>query len=426
MMAQEGASAAADMAAGTTGGTALDEWRKGWPVVLAGIFGNGLLSMGFMAMGTFMAPLETAFGWTRTDVALGYLVYPFSAILAPFVGMLIDARGERHVGIFGAILSGLAFALFATSNGSTAYWIALWMLYASVNQFIMLTVWSSAVANAFVVSRGLAMSIALSGAALAATFVPFLTNVLIEQIGWRGAFVAMGLGGGGIVAFVCFLGLPARDPGKAARAAAQSSDPSGMTIGQALGSPAYIKLVVATFIVYLLLQGLMTHLVPVLSSDGLSRDEAVKVAGSLGVGMIAGKLVIGAMLDRWDARIVATISLVLLAAAFAMLSVAGAPEWSRFAAVLLFGLSAGGIAPIFPYLVARIFGTASFGRLYGAMTTVYAVANALGPVGGAKVYDHTHSYAMLLITAPIALLVPLAMILTLGKMPEVGKKPVPA
>jgi predicted MFS family arabinose efflux permease len=424
MMAQEGVATVDELAASGSqakSGTAAQEWRKGWPVVLAGMFGNGLLSMGYMSMGTFMAPLETAFHWTRTDVALGFAVYPFSAVLAPFVGMLLDARGARNVGIIGAIMSGLAFSLFATSNGSTAYWLTLWMLYASVNQFIMLTVWASAIADAFVVGRGLAMAVAMTGIALATAFVPYATNTLIEHVGWQGAFVALGLGGGGITALVCMFGIPARVAGKASPVAAAPSGPQSMTIRQALRSSAYIKIVIACFIGNLLLGGLTTHLVPVLTSDGLVRDDAVKIAGFAGLGLIVGKITSGAMLDRWDARIVSAVSLVVAAVAFVLLGIGNASASVRLAAILLFGLSSGALAPLFPYLVARIFGTASFGRLFGSLTTIYAIANALGPVGAAMVYDRAHSYSTLLLTAPISLVVALAMLLTLGKPPAVER-----
>lgn len=424
-MAQEGVATVEELTGAESAaepGTARQEWRKGWPVVLAGMFGNGLLSMGFMAMGTFMAPLETAFHWTRTDVALGFAVYPFSAVLAPFVGMLLDARGERNVAIIGAIMSGLAFSLFATSNGSTPYWLALWMLYASVNQLIMLTVWSSAITNAFLVGRGLAMAVAMTGIALASAFTPYVANMLIEHVGWRGAFVALGLGGGGITALACLFGIPARGAARAVPVTADPGGPRGLTIWQALRSSAYLKIVIATFITNLLLGGLMTHLVPVLSSDGLTRDAAVEIAGFTGLGLIIGKIGAGVLLDRWDARVVSTISLVLAAGAFVLLGVGEAPTGTRLAGVLLFGLSSGGLAPLMPWLVARIFGTASFGRLFGALTTIYAVANALGPVGAAAVYDRAHSYSTLLLTAPISLLVALAMLLTLGKLPEVERK----
>jgi hypothetical protein len=81
----------------------------------------------------------------------------------------------------------------------------------------------------------------------------------------------------------------------------------------------------------------------------------------------------------------------------------------------MFGLGTGGVSPIYPYLTARLFGMASFGRLYGATTSIYALANSLGPISASRVYDSTHSYQLILATAPIMLVVPIALIWSLGR-----------
>ncbi|RYD93754.1 MAG: MFS transporter, partial [Sphingomonadales bacterium] len=189
--------------------TARDEWRTGWPVVLAGLFGTAILSMGFMSAGTFMSPIEQEFGWTRTEVSLGFMVYPFIAILfGPFVGWLIDRYGERRLAVAGPICSGLAYSLFSTATDSTIYWVALWAFYATINQMVMLTVWTSAVANVFTASRGLAISIAMVGTGISAAIGPVAANALMDVFGWRGAFIAMGLGFGSFVALVSWFGIP--------------------------------------------------------------------------------------------------------------------------------------------------------------------------------------------------------------------------
>ena len=46
---------------------ALEEWRRGWPVVLAGLFGCMLISLGQMSIGAFMAPMRSAFGWSASE-----------------------------------------------------------------------------------------------------------------------------------------------------------------------------------------------------------------------------------------------------------------------------------------------------------------------------------------------------------------------
>ncbi len=380
--------------------------------MLAGLFGTAILSMGFMSAGTFMAPIEAEFGWTRTEVSLGFMVYLFG----PFIGWLIDRYGERRLAIAGPLCSGLAYSLFSTATDSTVYWVALWALYATVNQMVMLTVWTSAVANSFTASRGLAISIAIIGTGLSAAIGPIAANLLMESFGWRGAFIAMGLGFGSFVAMVSWFGIPHRVTGKAAGAPGAAMP--GITLREALSTSAYIKIILAIFTTYLLLQAMMVHLVPVLSSGGLLRAEAVAIAGLMGVGMVTGKIIVGVLLDRFDSRLVAGITLAVAALAILSLSVEGATTPVRMLSVLMFGIGTGGVSPIYPYITARVFGMASFGRLYGATTSIYALANSLGPITASRVYDTTHSYQLVLAAAPVMLVIPIALIWSLGKLPQ--------
>jgi MFS family permease len=337
-------------------------------------------------------------------------------LFGPFVGWLIDRYGERRLAVAGPVCSGLAYSLFSTATDSTVYWVALWAFYATVNQMVMLTVWTSAVANVFTASRGLAISIAMIGTGLSAAIGPATANALIGGLGWRNAFIAMGLGFGSFVALISWFGIPHRIAGKAA--APPGAAMAGITLGQALRTSAYLKLILAIFTTYLLLQAMMVHLVPVLSSSGLLRDEAVAIAGLMGVGMVLGKIAAGLLLDRLDSRLVCAMALAVAALGILSLSIDDAPASIRMMSVLMFGLGTGGISPIYPYLTARLFGMASFGRLYGATTSIYALANSLGPIGASRVYDGAHSYQLILAAAPALLIVPVALIWSLRRLPE--------
>jgi predicted MFS family arabinose efflux permease len=294
----------------------------------------------------------------------------------------------------------------------------LWALYATVNQMVMLTVWTSAVANAFSASRGLAISIAMIGTGLSAAIGPVAANLFMDSFGWRGAFVAMGLGFGSFVAIISWFGIPHRAAGKARAAAGEPASESGITLKQALKTSAYLKLVLAVFTTYLLLQAMMVHMVPVLSDSGLEREQAVAIAGLMGIGMVLGKVAAGMLLDRMDSRWVCVVTLAVSAAGILLLGLDHAPLAVRSLSVLMLGFGIGGISPIYPYLTARLFGTASFGRLYGAMTSIYALANSLGPLGTSRFYDQIHSYGPLLLTAPLLLIVPVALVLSLGPLPR--------
>ena len=77
------------------GATASQEWRRGWPVVLACMGGMTMLGLPFLTASTFFAPLEHEFRWTRAQFASAFLVYAGASVfLAPLVGTLLDAAPD--------------------------------------------------------------------------------------------------------------------------------------------------------------------------------------------------------------------------------------------------------------------------------------------------------------------------------------------
>jgi cyanate permease len=149
--------------------------------------------------------------------------------------------------------------------------------------------------------------------------------------------------------------------------------------------------------------GAITHLSPLLTDRGLSLERAAFVASSLGFASFAGRLVTGALLDRFAGQRVAF--LITLATAAGILILASAA--SMFTAILaasLIGLGMGAEADITPYLLTRYFGLRSFSTLYGFSWTAYAVAGALGPWLMGRAFDLTGSYSRLLATLSGAVL----------------------
>lgn len=408
-------------------GRALREWRTGWPVVLAGVFGFALLSLGSTSMGAFMASVTASLGFSRSQFSAGLSAYALVGIvLGPLVGILIDKFGVRAVALSGSLLVGLAFSLFATATGAFSYWLALWLFYACANQLIMTTVWWAAVSRVFTASRGLAISVTIIGTGVAAPLAPIVANLLIEHHGWRAAFVIMGLCSGIGVALVCWLALkPAAGPPPAAPAQAAQGDadapdpgPAGMSLMDALRSPTFVKLAIACYLAYAVRLAITIHLIPMLSAGGVGRGTAVVIGGSYGLSMIPGQILSGAAMDRFSARWVAALCLVVQSVSLALLMLPPHPIALPIVAVFLFGLSMGGIAPTFPYLTSRYFGLRSFGRLFGIIASLSALGFATGPLLAGYVYDVSASYVPFLAAAIPALLLSTLLILLLGRYPD--------
>ena len=405
-------------------GAATREWRAGWPVVLAGFFGFVLLSLGNMSMGAFMTPVTTDLHWTRSQFSAGLSAYALvGVVMGPLVGTLVDKWGVRLVAVTGSLLVGVTFALFATASGAITPWLILWLLYAAANQLIMTTVWTAAIARAFTASRGLAMSVIMIGSALAVAIAPLVADFLIREQGWRAAFIVMGLGTGTAVAIICWLALDRGGPAPEAKSeggetAATDGRPDAMTTGQALRSLAFIKLCIAMFIANFVPLALTIHLIPLLSAGGLSRESAVLVGGAYGVPMFVGQIIGGIAIDRISGRLVAAIGFSVMIASLALLMLPTDPIVVPIAAVILFGLAIGGLSPLFPYLTSRYFGLHSFGRLFGVLASLSALAYATGPLAAGYVFDMEKSYDWFLAASIPAIALTILLIASLGRYPE--------
>src|SRR5687767_13816498 len=96
----------------------------GWWMLAASVvamaFGSGV---SFWAFGLYVEPLESEFGWSRTEVSLGFsAALLVSGLAGPFVGWWIDARGARSAILLGGTLTAATYVLLSTTN-------SLWQWY---------------------------------------------------------------------------------------------------------------------------------------------------------------------------------------------------------------------------------------------------------------------------------------------------------
>ena len=386
------------------------EWRTGWPLVVAAFCGFSFFSLMTVSMGAFIVPLAHEFGWGRTLLSSGVALASLAAaVLSPFFGILIDRFGSRRVAMPGLVATMAAITLFATVNGSPTQWLALWGIYAVISISVKTTVWTAAIAHHFSAARGMALAVTLSGTAAAQAIVPPLATWLIHDYGWRAAYVALGLGWGGLTFLVCYIFLrdPRRSPPPPAPLAGAPPPPSladalpGLTIAAAFRSRALWQINLASLIMMTLTIGLMVHQIPILTGAGLTSANAAWLAGLGGLAGIAGKLVTGALLDRLDPRLVGGVTLGATALAFALLIDGIRTDPAMIVAVVVNGYGAGCALQIGSYLTAQHAGMKNFGAIYGGMTSVVAIGSGLGPVLAGAVFDRTGNYDLFLIGGTI-------------------------
>jgi predicted MFS family arabinose efflux permease len=404
--------------------TAGQEWKRGWTLVLAAAAGFSFMSVITSGMGAFFGPLGDEFHWNRTTLSIGMAIGGIvNIVLSPFMGAVIDRVGSRRMALPGLAVLMIATAAFGLANGSVWQWNALWLFYGMAQLMVMMSVWTAAVAGAFTSGRGLAMGMTLTGAAVAQTLMPVLATTLIAQFGWRLAFAIVGFSWGGLALLLCVLFF--RAPPTAAlvapsekQAAPDTSQLEGLTIAQAWRDRALWSIAISTFLVMALTSGLFIHQIPILTDAGVTREHAAWLAALGGVAGIAGKLLTGGLMDRFNPNWVGGITLGITALAFAFLIDGVRSEVFIVVAILVNGYAAGTKLQICSYLTARYAGLRNYGSIFGFMVSMIAVGAAVGPIVAGRAYDLTGGYTPFLLLGAIGCFIGGGLIISLPRRPR--------
>lgn len=388
--------------------TAAQEWRAYAMMVLAGMSGVAMTSIPTATLGLFMDPLTQEFGWTRTEISFGLSVFAIVGLpLGPLGGYLVDRFGARMVAIPSIVLAGIAFAGFGLITGAYYQWLLAWTLYTVSAIGIRTLVWSTAISSAFTASRGLALAVLLCGTSLASTLAPLTTNWLIDQFGWRGGYLGLGLGWGGVVLLLVLLFFRDQRSADRAQQAAGIVVPQrhgGLTVRQAFRTVSLYRITIAIFLQSTMAAGMIVHLVPLLTEEGLTRTQGAAIASAVGAGSLLGKLATGWLIDRISGSLIPTISFAGPAIAYLMLLQGGGSTLILTVAAFILGYCAGAALQLTAYLTTRYAGMRNYGTIFGFMSIFMVLSAGVGPTMAGAIFDLTGGYRLLLmIGVPVAL-----------------------
>lgn len=375
--------------------TGQGEWRSNWRLLLCCVLGVPVPTVAFYALGQFLGPLEHEFGWSRTQASAGLSLSLVLGFLAsPLVGRLVDKVNARWLVLPGLVLVGLALASFSLTTSSTGLWIAIWCFHSLVGVLVGPVVWLTVISAAFDQKRSMAIALVLCGSGIAAALGPVSARLLIDAFGWRSAFQVFSLLWTVpplILAYLFFH--DRRSQGGRADVSHETQAPPP-SLRAAYLSANFIKLALAVTAAQTALAAYMIHLAPAIAEKGLTLSQAATAAGFAGLFSIPGKLGIGYLFDRAGQTAVALGIMLILAAASIMLAVDSSSLAAAFAATCMLGLASGSAVTFVACLCRRLFAAEIFGSIYGAVTSLSALAGAMGPFAASAIHDATGSYAL--------------------------------
>ena len=372
----------------------IDESRisyDGWKIVLASFFGImvSFASIVPYTFGLFLKPLAESFGWHREATSAGFSIAALTlAAASPGLGFLLDRYKPRLVILPCIVVLSAAYASLALLTPQVLHFYLTFFVIGLVGNGTAYIGYSRAISTWFNRRRGFALSIMLAGSAVGAMLLPVLTQAVITHMGWRTAYLTLG-----VLAFV--VGFPLTAAFVRERPLAhqdrQVSTEFGEPVAKALGTPAFWIIAATVFLYAISVNGAIAHLSALLTDRGVSTAGAALSVAIIGATSLVGRLLTGLFLDRFFGPRVSQVMLLMTVLGIALLSVANSLTAGLIAAGLI-GFSMGSEGDITPYLLGRYFGLRRFSTLYALTWTAYAIGGATGPIVVGHVFDALGSY----------------------------------
>jgi MFS family permease len=361
------------------------------------------------SIGVIFKPLISEFGWTRSQVSLAFLVnMTVFALSLVVVGRVYDRYGPKWVIVISTIF--LSTGYLAVSFIST---FSQFLFFYGVLVAVGLGGTSSPLVAAltskwFVVRRGLAISVALSGSCMGQFLLIPLITTFVLSYGWRVSYFSIGL----IMLVVNIglaLGIIRGDPEDLGRKPfgsekgdedemPQNQVPAKMQIRDldlrgAMGSSSFWLF---TFVMFVCGSGdflVITHLIPFVTDHGVSPATAGHMLAWYGLFSLAGLLIVGPATDVIGNKAPVVFTFVLRFFLFMMIL-----KYQNMVSFYIFSMFFGFTflitAPIATTLSGKLFGFTHVGVLTGFISTIHHLGGGIWAYVGGWSFDHTGDYGL--------------------------------
>lgn len=387
----------------------MNEWRRGWRVVLGASIASGLgVPLFYYTFSLFTLGMTKEFGVSRGELANLQALIVVGALVAPLIGRLLDRLGFAIVFAVSTVSVVAGHILMATTVSTLVQFAMIAFLYGAAGVGCGPLAYTRPISAWFWKSRGLALGMASLGLAITAAIAPPLLAALIESYGWRAGYGALAIAAGLVglpLTLLLVRDAPPEGPAGPVRGAdAASHDRSHFR------ERDFWLLAFSLFAVAIGGAGLVSQLSPLVQEEGIGAGTAALGVTGYAIGQVFGRIVAGWFLDRSNPRTVAFFFTFLPAIGFIMLAAIDLPVWAALVAVALIGIQQGAEIDLWAFFASRRFGLARYGTVYGWITAASWIGNATGILTFGWLHDATGNYAAAEGVAAILMVVGAALI----------------
>jgi MFS family permease len=387
-----------------------------WVIVAAGGL-LGCVAIGAMfSLPVLLTPMTETTGWSRTGISSAMTI-GFLAMAAGSMawGTVSDRFGPRMVVLTGSCLLTVAMVLASYSRSLLEFQLVFGLLVGIATSAIFAPMMAT-VTGWFDTQRSLAVSLVSAGMGMAPMTMSPIVAWLVSSHDWRATLLIVAM----IVAIIMIpVSLLVRRPPALENAAGSSVARGGSQMGlsDAIRSPQFIILLTTNFFCCATHSGPIFHTVSYAITCGIAPIAAVSIYSLEGLAGLGGRLGFGIAGDRFGAKRVLVIG--LLIQAFGALAYYFAHSLTEFYLVAaLFGFTYAGVMPLYSVLARENFPLPMMGTIIGGTAMAGGLGMAVSPLLGGWIYDTTGGYGLLYLGSFGMGLGAVAIALTFRSFPE--------
>ncbi|MDA7571968.1 MFS transporter [Porticoccaceae bacterium] len=382
----------------------------------------GIFTLTNYTQGFFVGPVISEFGWSAPQFFLSYTVLMCSGLLTgPLIGYIAQRVGLRTVGIVGLIGHSLAYVVLSLNTGSLMLWYLSWALVAILGAGSLPIIWTGVLNNWFTKHRGKAIGITMAGTGLGAFLLPPIVEFLIANHGWRTAYRGIGLGALLIslpIVFALFKEKPDSSTATDGEVMANKVETWGLTTKDAMRTKQFWILGAVLFLTVIVVAGLLSNFERIMTEQGFERSSIAQIAAVMGLTVIIGRLMVGALVDRfWAPGVAACFFLVATLGLLILVGTQVTMATALLVAVMI-GLAAGAELDLLAYLTGKYFGPAHYPAIFGLIIAFFTVGAGIAPPLFGMAAQMFQGYGTMLSISIGLLLVSILLFLSLGRYPD--------
>ena len=361
----------------------------GW--IIVGIANIGIFSSGpgqSHTFSVFVEPISQDLELSSASIASAYgLATLIAAFLLPYMGKIIDRYGARVSLIIISIILGISCIFFGAASNFLMLTVGFGFLRFFGQGSLMLGC-ANLVSQWFDSKRGFAMSLMALGFGMSMAIHPPVSQFLIDQYGWKYAWIILGISTWIIMVPALFIlawnnpeniGLKPDGVKKSNFKNDEVEAIEGLNLTEALKENSFYILAAMWFGMAMLVTTLHFYQVTILTNQGITTEFAASLFTVSAFAMVVFMPLVGKFFDNFPTKYVLATGLLINSISLISITYSNNEAYSLFYAVS-FGINNAFSMTMFGYIWPRYFGRKHLGSIQGTGQMIGVIGASLGPL----------------------------------------------